>query len=270
MVLFLVLLFSVGVSASSVTVNVETTRTEYTWVQGTIQEVGEGLAPAGSSAAQARVLSRRVAIVDAQRRLAEVIEGIRIDSETLVRDLVLVNDAVRAAVGVVVEGAMIVADSEEFFREEDGSAYYTLMMEVKTEELMKIVYQTKVEQFGQGIDVEVQVNTKDQEHYTGVIIRVDHIGRYNPALTFRVLTPRGEVVYSTEQTTFDNATQFGLAAYIDSVADAKDRVGENPLIIEAIETVGPSYVDIVISLEDAERLKAHPRILLECRVALRY
>ena len=62
------------------------------------------------SAPQKKILSRRAAITDAYRQLAETIKGVRISSSTTVKDFVTQNDAISAKLTVtVVRGAQVTA-----------------------------------------------------------------------------------------------------------------------------------------------------------------
>lgn len=94
------------------------------WGDNVVTAKGNGMAPASvSSEAQAKLLAKRAAMVDAYRGLAEAIEGIRIDAKTTVKDLVLENDKVDAQLSAFIKSAQIV--SEDY---RDGA--YTIEMQV--------------------------------------------------------------------------------------------------------------------------------------------
>ncbi len=57
---------------------------------------------------QARLMARRAAITDAQRNLAETIYGVRIDSQTTVRNFVTENDEIRSRIDAIIQGASVV------------------------------------------------------------------------------------------------------------------------------------------------------------------
>lgn len=57
---------------------------------------------------QSRLMARRAAIADAQRQLLEMIYGVRIDSETLVRDFVTERDEIRTSLQGRLRGAQVV------------------------------------------------------------------------------------------------------------------------------------------------------------------
>jgi hypothetical protein len=91
---------------------------------------------------------------------------------------------------------------------------------------------------------------------TGVILDASGVGA-RPALAPKILTPDGEEVYGPSRVPRDVVMNVGLVAYANSVSRAKeieDRVGGNPLVIEAISTGGSNKANLVISDEDAKLL----------------
>ena len=81
------------------------------WSQGTIFAHGYGVDPQeqlGSS--KARLLARRAAQLDAYRNLAEIVNGVRVNSQTLVQDMTLASDTVRTQVEAVIKGAIMTKD----------------------------------------------------------------------------------------------------------------------------------------------------------------
>ena len=66
-----------------------------------IEAIGIGLPPDNTSSVRAATLARRAAIVDAQRTLAEAIQGVRVDSETTMQDLSIASDTVKTQVSEI-------------------------------------------------------------------------------------------------------------------------------------------------------------------------
>lgn len=81
------------------------------WSAGTVFAHGYGVAPeeyAGTG--KARLLARRAAQLDAYRNLAEIVDGVRVNSQTRVQELMLASDTVRTQVESVIKGALMVKD----------------------------------------------------------------------------------------------------------------------------------------------------------------
>ena len=76
------------------------------WATAKITAVGNGTDPDMGSA-QGRLKAARAAELDAKRALAEQIAGLRISSDTLVRDFVTEYDEINAQVDAVLMGAMV-------------------------------------------------------------------------------------------------------------------------------------------------------------------
>ena len=94
------------------------------WDGGNIRATGLGVAPAGTSGAQAEALARRAAISDAYRQIAEQIGGVSVDATTTVENLMLTNTTVRTHVSALIKGASVVEEKQQ----RDGS--YTVTLEV--------------------------------------------------------------------------------------------------------------------------------------------
>jgi len=92
----------------------------------TIEATGVGVPPcAGScSTAQAKVMARRAAIVDAYKSLAEKMYGIKINGRDTVRNMILQNSNLRAYVNGLIRGATI--EEEEF-----KNGIYSVVLSIK-------------------------------------------------------------------------------------------------------------------------------------------
>jgi len=88
------------------------------WSEGFVYATGRAVPPPeAASPAQARLMAERAAKVDAQRNLVEVLKGVRVASETTVRDFMQASDRIETSVSGVVKGAVPV----ETKYEDDGS-----------------------------------------------------------------------------------------------------------------------------------------------------
>lgn len=91
----------------------------------------QGNAALPGSKGQEKVLVKRAAEIDAYRKLAERIMGVRIDSDTTVRDLATEEDEIRAALAALVKGATPTAIKYQ----SDGTCEVTL--EIKYEDIIR-------------------------------------------------------------------------------------------------------------------------------------
>ncbi len=75
----------------------------------TISVTGQGVAPMNtSSPAQAYALAKRAAIADAYRAIAEKVQGVRIDGQDLVKDMMIKRSVIRTSVKAMVRNANVV------------------------------------------------------------------------------------------------------------------------------------------------------------------
>jgi len=95
------------------------------WRNRVITVTGESFAPPNAvSRAQARALASRGAQADAYRRLAETINGVRVEGETTVENMMTTQDTIRLQVAATIKGARVI--DEKFLS--DGS--YRVKMQV--------------------------------------------------------------------------------------------------------------------------------------------
>jgi len=98
------------------------------WSTGTIKVPGFGFVTVASHPreVQRKVKARQAAIADANRNLAEAVNGVQITSKTTVKDLITQNDRVVAYIRTFITGGRIVSET---YREENGQTMCEVVME---------------------------------------------------------------------------------------------------------------------------------------------
>lgn len=95
------------------------------WKSQVITVTGEGVAPADAvNYTQAKGLASKAAKADAYRKLAEIINGVRVEGETTVERMLTTQDRVKLRVEATIKGAKIV---DETFLSDGG---YRVVMQV--------------------------------------------------------------------------------------------------------------------------------------------
>ena len=110
------------------------------WTRGVLKVTGTGAAPAKGSVAQKRLMARRAAIADGYRQFAELINGVRVDSETIVRDFVTESDTIRTQVSALVKGARM-GDTRYM---SDGSVEVDMMLDLYGHNSLSSVMQPSI------------------------------------------------------------------------------------------------------------------------------
>ena len=97
---------------------------DWTSGSGMLTGTGVGLPPANAIGPQKKIWARTAAIADAQRRLAEAAEEVRVEGETTVKMNTLADDTVRTSVAATLKGAQIVDEKW------NNEGYYEVTMQV--------------------------------------------------------------------------------------------------------------------------------------------
>lgn len=232
---------------------------EIDWELGIIRVMGFGATPQGASTAQGRLLAQRAAQADAYRNAMEILEGVRLQSETTVVDFLVTSDIIRTKVEGFVRGAQIVkrdydtmtkiAQLEMILPLAGGRDLYPILIEEvkRTTPSYPVIPRDEIE------DVPVEVP------YTGVII--DTRGLYvKPALFPQIFDSYGYLLYGPTLLSVDRSGESTMVAYSRSMARAKEmkRIGSNPLIltaVSAIRTDEGEITDIILDRKDARLLR---------------
>ena len=222
--------------------------------QDAILIVGEGVPKKGTTGGQRRLTAKTAAKVVAQRRLAEMLEGVAIVSETTVKDSELVSDAIKTAVTGFIKGTQVVI--EDWNSQEETAlviikvgmsgpkSFAALMYE-------KILTEPKVKQEldkpAYAPPADVPPPAAAVQAYDGLIIDATDYS-FRPALINRIFNPKGDVLYDPAKISQKVLVEQGCGEYTNSVDKAKAALGKrgvkNPLVVKASGTVSPSDLQV--------------------------
>lgn len=234
------------------------------WNTNVIQVTGMGVAPPNAvSQAHSAMMARRAAVVDAYRQLAEVVNGVQVDSETTVEQMILTSDIVKTRISAVIKGAVIVSEGEL------SGGGYSVTMELPlfggTGGLAETVIErpTTIEPFPTvapdyrpPVDYtpppipDYQPPKRSSGHYSGLVVDCRGLGMLNPVMSPVIKNESGNKIYGHKNLDYDRIIREGMATYAQSMSQAS-RAGSNPLIVQAIR-LDDLNATPVLSMGDAE------------------
>ena len=223
------------------------------WSSAVIEAEGEGIAPPTAiNPAQARILARRAAVLDAYRQLGEFVQGVQIEAGTTTAMAMVASDTTNARVHALIRGANIV--SEGFTS--DGS--YKVRMQLplfgSSNSLASAVLprHDSVESFpAPPVPVEVSGT------FTGLVVDCRGLG-LNPVMSPVIRDEQGTPIYGYRNLDCDFVVREGMASYAYDIS-ASGRAGTNPLVVRAI-ALDQHNANPVVSAEDASRILSENRM----------
>lgn len=242
------------------------------WTSGTLSARGFGAAPSTAPPAAFQAMAARAAIAVARRNLLELVQGVRIDSETLVENFMVKSDIIQSHVQGLVKNAFITEENVL----SDGNVEVFLTMNMWGNESLISTLIPQTTQFSNSLEGARQTGT-----YTGLIIDARELG-VQPATFPTVTDERGHMLYEKKTASHDLLKKMGMVQYfvqapqssstfsnnfIYPVADkkpppaAEERVGPRPLQIQAIKKTGSLGTDIMVSAADAKQIRQDPSLM---------
>ena len=236
------------------------------WSEGIITAVGIGAPPEKLyGKPSARPMALRAAKLDAMRNILEVVNGVRIDGDTIVRDYAVESDIIRTKVEGMVQGAEVV--KQEYLS--DGTVEITLAMSLRggfaqlvlPEEIKPLESVKPVPPVEQSSAV-----------YTGLVVDARGLDA-RPAMSPKILDENGQEIYGSAYVSREYAVQQGMSGYAKNLEAAKSnqRVTDNPITVKGLRTEGAGRSDIVVSNADASVLRSASESLSfmkKCRVMI--
>lgn len=248
-----------------VSVTVEQTQSgTINWEYGGVKSKGTGAPPNNMPPGQSKLMARRAAVADCYRNLAETIFGVRVDSETTVKNFVTESDVIKTQVSGLVQGAQILNDKEMpdgTFEVEckigmygkDNSVSSVIMTQAIEDE--KETYKKKEQPLPEPFPEPPAPAEIPAAAYTGLVLDCRGLGA-KPAMSPKVVSEVGEEVYGTLKVDPEIIIEKGLVGYTSSMEKAKknSRVGSNPLVVKAVKVTGNFMADVVVSSSDAGKI----------------
>lgn len=247
------------------------------WTGGIVTAVGQGLPPeepsgiAGASEVKAQVLAS--AHYNARRNLFELLNSIRVDTHTLVKDMASRTSQVETKLREMAAGAEEVEVGDGPRR--DGAIAVKLQMSLYAGFAQMVLPRGIIP-----IDAVKSVQTPPpvagetvaKPIFTGLVVDARNVVAA-PALAPRIVDENGQEVYGAAFASRDFAVQYGMSSYVTDIAgiDGSPRLGKRPLIVRGIKTIGPGHSDIVIGNASAAKLRKyseHLAFLRECRIVI--
>jgi hypothetical protein len=228
------------------------------WSKGEVTAVGIGAPPENpANMAQARMLAKRAALLDARRNLLEITQGVQVDSMTVVKNAIVKSDIIRSSVQGFVHNCQVIDTAYM----SDGSIEVTVLMRLKGGFANAILPPGGTVKPSPGAPV-----------YTGLVVdaRGLHI---KPAMNPKILDETGKEVYGSSTASRAYAVEQGMVGYAKDLvaAEANGRVTDKPLTVKALRASGQSNTDVVIAASDAQKMlgtQANMSSLQKCRVMI--
>lgn len=235
------------------------------WSEGVVRVTGSGAPPDRGTLAQRRLMAERSATADAYRQLAEAINGIRVNSETIVRDYVVESDTIKTYVQALIKGAQ----KMDLRYMNDGSVEVDLAVKIYSSAGLNGILQPQ-KPVVPPPPVSLEADPKPGD-YTGVIVDCRGLGveaAMSPAI---VSKDGGEVYLGNLPVNPEFVINHGIVGYTRTLAQARQnsRVGDHPLIIKGLSASGNFRTDVMIDDHDTEQLlglEAQGKILSDAHV----
>jgi len=247
------------------------------WSSGVVQGTGIGAPPENLyGKPSARPMALRAAKLDALRNILEVVNGVRIDSTSVVRDFAVDSDVITAKVQGMVRGAQEV--KKEYLS--DGTVEVTMQVSIYggfaqlmlPRDIKQVEPITPVKPLAPAPAPSTPAAQTPPAVLTGLVIDARGLNA-RPAMAPKVLDEAGQEVYGSAFVSREYAVQQGMSGYAKDIEAARSnaRVADNPLVLRGLRTEGAGRCDIVISNADAARVRSaseHLSFMKKCRIMM--
>ncbi|MHB8137466.1 MAG: LPP20 family lipoprotein [Smithellaceae bacterium] len=237
------------------------------WTAGYIEAAGIGAPPDKSTSnINTRPMAFRAAREDACRHLSEMTKGIWVDSTSTIKDFTVESDIISTQLEGLIKGSQVV--DQQYMP--DGTVQVSLriplygnLSQIMIPEALKKRKLTKSSQ---------PPSVPEKAVHTGLVVDARGIGAC-PAMLPRIYNEAGEEIYGAFNVERESLISQGMSGYTRDLTAAQkhQRVAGNPLTVKALKTGGPGKSDLVISNDDAGKIRAsvgNESFMKKCRVMI--
>jgi hypothetical protein len=209
------------------------------WTDGYVEAVGIGAPPQRNiGTPQARPMALRAAQVDAYRNLIEVVNGVRVDSTTTIKDFTVESDIINTQVQGIVKGAKTM--KQEYLS--DGTVEVTVRMPMAGNFASVIVPRILEKRQAPPTPPpapKAPAPAPASEVFTGLVVDARGI-QARPAMSPRIIDEKGQEVYGSMNVEREYAVQQGMSGYARDLtaAQSNPRVTNNPVSVKGLRTEG--------------------------------
>ncbi|MFC1812176.1 hypothetical protein ACFL03_05745 [Thermodesulfobacteriota bacterium] len=214
---------------------------------------------------------------DAIHNILEIIQDVRIDSATTVKDFAEENDVIRSKVESMAREAREVG--KEYLS--DSTVVVTMQMSLRGGFAQLILPQgiKQVDSIKAIVPAQETVSPKSSIPsdnpvvlYSGLVVDARGLGA-KAVMSPKIFDENGQEVYGPTFVSREFAVQQGMSEYVMDLtaAQSSPKVASTPLTVRGLRTEKPGGSNIIISNADVSKLKSaseHLSFLKKCRVVI--
>ena len=237
----------------------------------TVKGMGTANPAMATNPAHAAMMARRAAVTDGYRQLAEIVQGVQVDAETTVEQMMLTSDIVRTKVSAVIKGAVVVSEQAI-----PGGYEVTMQMPLFGDTGLSTAVMTPppaIQPFPEPAPEVIPSMPTDSQTggsagitvisggenspmaaiggYTGLIIDCKGLS-LNPVMSPVIKNVKGVKLYGHENLNYDLVVRDGMVNYATDRSMA-GRAGSKPLVIKA-QALEDHNANPVVSEADGSRI----------------
>ena len=237
------------------------------WQKRTIAATGFGAPNRNLSQDRWRMSAIEAARIQALAKLLETTKGLSVTSETVVESFTVSNQTIKTKVEGIIRNFQVISTKDL----PDGTVEVVVAIPIDGDLSNLFIPESVVPR--PAIEVPDTTKTKQPDQlYTGLIVDARGL-QVRPAMLPKIVNEEGQEVYGTGYVSRDYAVSQGIAGYSKDLKKASndERVKDKPIIIKGIKASGSRNTDVVISNEDAKKLRSlasNLNFMQQCKVII--